>query len=105
MADICVSSQKKFLSINCPVELNSNAIDEFLIIFLLASKAKGTSTFKNLGELNKESPRLKIGSKLLNKMSIKTETTNSSIKIHGNPNLKINKKIFINNYYKDHKFV
>ena len=104
VADICVSSQKKFVSINCPVELNSNAIDEFLIIFLLASKAKGTSTFKNLGELNKkESPRLKIGSKLLNKMSIKTETTNSSIKIHGNPNLKINKKIFINNYYKDHR--
>ena len=104
VADICVSSQKKFVSINCPVELNSNAIDEFLIIFLLASKAKGTSTFKNLGELNKkESPRLKIGSKILNKMSIKTETTNSSIKIHGNPNLKINKKIFINNYYKDHR--
>ena len=33
LADICVSSQKKFKPINCPTELNSNAIDEFLIIF------------------------------------------------------------------------
>ena len=104
LADICVNSQKNFKPINCPVELNSNAIDEFLIIFLLASKAKGTSTFKNLAELNKkESPRLKIGSKILNKMNIKTVYTNSSIKIHGNPNLKINKKISISNYYQDHR--
>jgi 3-phosphoshikimate 1-carboxyvinyltransferase len=36
----------------------------FLLIFLVAAKAKGISFFKNLSELNqKESPRLKWGSK------------------------------------------
>ena len=36
-------------------------------------------------------------------MGIKTITTESSIKIFGNPNLKINKKIIIKNYLKDHR--
>mgnify|MGYP001466921332 CR=1 FL=1 len=104
LADICVKSQNNFKPINCPVELNSNAIDEFLIIFLLATKASGISIFKKLEELNKkESPRLKWGSKILNKMGIKNVTTNNSIKIFGNPNLKINKKIIIENYLKDHR--
>jgi 3-phosphoshikimate 1-carboxyvinyltransferase len=77
-------------------KLNSGAIDEFLIIFLVAAKANGVSYFKDIGELNqKESPRLKWGAKILNKMGIKTITTDSSIKIFGNPNLKINKKIII----------
>jgi 3-phosphoshikimate 1-carboxyvinyltransferase len=30
-------------------------------------------------------------------------TTKDSIKIYGNPNLKINKKIIIKNYLKDHR--
>ena len=46
LADICVNSQKNFKPINCPVKLNSNAIDEFLIIFLLASKAKALLLLK-----------------------------------------------------------
>ena len=55
--------KKIFKRINCPTKLNSSAIDEFLIIFLVAAKANGISTFKNLSELNKkESPRLKIAS-------------------------------------------
>ena len=84
--------------------MNSGAIDEFLIIFLVAAKAHGISYFKDIGELNqKESPRLKWGAKILNKMGIKTITTNSSIKIFGDPNLKINKKIVIKNYLKDHR--
>ena len=104
IADICVVSQKKFKAINCPVELNSNAIDEFLIIFLLASKASGTSYFKKLGELNKkESPRLKLASMILKKMGVKNETSKDSIKIFGNPDLILNKKILINNFYKDHR--
>ena len=42
-------------------KLNSSAIDEFLIIFLICAKAKGVSYFRNLKELrNKESDRLKI---------------------------------------------
>ena len=104
VADLHVESAKKIKSINCPPNLNSSAIDEFLIIFLLAAKAKGNSYFKDLSELNqKESPRLKWGSKILNFMGIKTITTKNSIKIFGNPNLKINKEIIIENYSKDHR--
>jgi len=104
VADISVSSTKKLKAINCPPKLNSGSIDEFLIIFLVAAKANGVSYFKDIGELNqKESPRLKWGAKILNKMGIKTIVTDSSIKIFGNPNLKISKKIVIKDYLKDHR--
>ena len=70
----------------------------------MAAKAKGISSFKNLAELDqKESPRLKWGAKILNKMGIKTILSKDSIKIFGNPNLKINKKIIIKNFLKDHR--
>ena len=104
IADIVVNSTKQLKAINCSSKLNSQAIDEFLIIFLVAAKSHGVSYFKDIGELNqKESPRLKWGSKILNKMGIKTITTDSSIKIFGNPNLKIRKNIVINEYLKDHR--
>ncbi len=104
IADICVESQSSFKPINCPVKLNSNAIDEFLVIFLLASKASGISVFKKLEELNKkESPRLKLASKILTKMGVKVKLGIGSIKIYGNPNLDIKKKIIINKYRKDHR--
>ena len=104
IADIFVKSPKNLISINCPAKLNSRSIDEFLLIFLVAAKAKGVSYFKNLSELNqKESPRLKWGSKILSLMGIKNVTTNSSIKIFGNPNIKIEKKIVIKDYLKDHR--
>ena len=104
IADIFIKSSKKLKAINCPTRLNSGAIDEFLIIFLVAAKAHGVSYFKNISELNeKESPRLKWGTKILNKMGIKTITTDSSIKIFGNPNIEINKKIVIKNFLKDHR--
>ncbi len=104
IADIQIKSSNKLKSINCPTKLNSGAIDEFLIIFLVAAKAKGVSTFKNLGELNqKESPRLKWGTYILDQIGIKTIATNDSIKIYGNPNLEIKKKIVIKNFLKDHR--
>ena len=104
IADILVKSPKKLKSINCPSKLNSNAIDEFLIIFLIAARAKGISYFKNLDELNKkESPRLKWASKILRMMGIKVITTKNSIRIFGNPKLEINKKIVIQKYLKDHR--
>ena len=104
IADILVKSPKKVKPIKCPTKYNSGAIDEFLIIFLIAAKANGISFFKNLGELNKkESPRLKWGAKILKMMGIKTILTNNSIKIFGNPRLKINKKIEIKNFLKDHR--
>ena len=103
-ADIQVETAKKLKSIICPTKLNSVAIDEFLLIFLVAAKAKGVSYFKNLDELNqKESPRLKWGAKILNKMGIKTVLTYNSLKIFGNPDLKLNKKIVIKDYLKDHR--
>ena len=59
IANLIVESKKTFKAINCPTRLNSSAIDEFLLIFLVAAKARGMSYFKNLSELNqKESPRL-----------------------------------------------
>ena len=104
LADIKIEGGKKLKAINCPTDLNSGAIDEFLVIFLVAAKAKGISYFKDLAELNqKESPRLKWGAKILNMMGVKNIVTNSSIKIYGNPNLEIRKKIIIKNYLKDHR--
>ena len=104
IADLIVKSAKKIKSINCPSKLNTSTIDEFLLIFLVAAKAKGVSYFKDLSELNeKESPRLRWGSKILNKMGIKNILTNKTIKIYGNPNLEIKKKIIIKNFLKDHR--
>ncbi len=104
IADIFVRSPKKIKSINCPSKLNSGAIDEFLVIFLIAAKAEGISFFKNLDELNKkESPRLKWGSKILKMMGVRIITTKNSIKIFGNPQLEIDKKIVIEKYLKDHR--
>ena len=104
IANVAVKSQKNIKSINCPSKFNSSAIDEFLIIFLIAARAKGVSHFRNLDELNKkESPRLKWGSKILKMMGVKVITTKNSIKIFGNPKLKLNKKIIINKYLKDHR--
>ncbi|MDB9739226.1 3-phosphoshikimate 1-carboxyvinyltransferase [Candidatus Pelagibacter sp.] len=104
ISNILIQSSKKLKAINCPVELNSSAIDEFLVIFLIAAKAKGISFFKDLSELNqKESPRLIWGSKILNMMGIKTDLTKNSIKIYGQPNLEIKKPITIKGYLKDHR--
>ncbi len=106
ISDISVKSVKKLNSINCPTKLNSSAIDEFLIIFLIAAKAKGTSYFKNLEELNqKESKRLDWGSKILNMIGVKTKLTKDSIKIYGNPNLNLYKNYEIKNYLKDHRIM
>ena len=104
IADIIIKSSKNLRSIKCPTKFNSSAIDEFLLIFLVAAKAKGTSYFRNLSELNqKESPRLKWGSRILNKIGIKNVVTNDSIKIYGNPNLEIKQKIIIKDFLKDHR--
>ena len=104
ISDILVKSSNNLRAINCPSTLNSSAIDEFLIIFLVAARSKGVSYFKDLSELNqKESPRLDWGAKVLNMMGIKTELTKTSIKIYGQPKLKIQKKIIIKNYLKDHR--
>ena len=104
IADIFVKSVKNLKAIKCPTKYNSSAIDEFLIIFIAAAKAEGVSYFKNLSELNqKESPRLKIASKILNMIGVKTKSTSHSIKIFGNPNLNLKKNYKIKNFLKDHR--
>ena len=104
VADIFVRSANNLRSFKCPKSLNSSAIDEFLIIFLIAAKAKGISTFEDLGELNKkESPRLDIGVKFLRDIGVKVVRKKDNFKIYGNPNLNLNGKFSMKNFRKDHR--
>ena len=43
IADLIIKSSQKINPINCPSKFNSAAIDEFLLIFLVAAKANGVS--------------------------------------------------------------
>ncbi len=102
--DIYIESSNNLKSINCDPKYNSEAIDEFLLIFLIAAKANGISKFRNLGELNKkESPRLDLSIKFLKMIGIKVYRNQDNIKIFGNPNLKLNNKYHIKNFLKDHR--
>ena len=102
--DIYVKSSSSLKAINCNSELNSRAIDEFPLIFLLCAKAKGISFFKKIGELrHKESDRLKVCSKFLRNIGIKIVEKNESLKIYGNPDLKLEKKYNIKNFMEDHR--
>tara|TARA_A100000164_G_C21910433_1_gene775356 strand:+ start:580 stop:1905 length:1326 start_codon:yes stop_codon:yes gene_type:complete len=104
IANIEVKSKKNLKALNCPSKLNSSAIDEFLIIFLVAAKAKGVSKFKNLGEMNKkESKRLDIGVEFLKLIGIKVDRYKDDIKIYGNPNLILSKNYEMKNFLKDHR--
>ena len=103
-ADIFVKSSNNIKPINCSSSLNSAAIDEFLLIFIYAAKAKGISKFRNLSELNKkESPRLDIAVKILKMIGIKVKRIKDDINIYGNPDLKLNGNFHIKNYQKDHR--
>lgn len=104
-ADIFIISKNKLRSINLNSKLNSSAIDEFLLIFLVAAKCRGISTFTDLGELNKkESKRLDWGYKILKKIGVKVKKIKKNgLKIWGNPELEISKKITIREFLKDHR--
>ena len=103
--DILVKSTQNLNAINLDSSLNSSAIDEFLLIFLVASKCKGVSSFINLSELNKkESKRLDWGIKILRMMNVKVvKTKNHGIKIWGKKNFEIKKNYIIKDYLKDHR--
>ena len=104
IGDIKIKSTKNFKSINCPSNLNSAAIDEFLLIFLIAAKSEGISSFKNLEELNKkESPRLDLSIKFLRMIGIKVIRKKNDIKIYGNPELELRGNYRIKNFLKDHR--
>ncbi len=93
VADIFVRSSKNLIGINCPKSLNTKSIDEFLIIFLLCSKSIGISNFIGISELRqKESDRLKMAARFLKSIGINVDEKFDSLKIYGNPNLKIKKK-------------
>ena len=65
ISDIFIKSPRNIKSIKCPSNLNSGAIDEFLVIFLIAAKAKGCF-FKGLEELDKKrKPKIEMGIKNL----------------------------------------
>ena len=104
IADIYINANEKLKSVNCPSRLNSSAIDEFLIIFLAAAKARGVSRFKDLGEMNKkESKRLDLAIKFLRLIGSKVERIKNDIKIYGNPNLTLNGNFEMKNFLKDHR--
>ncbi len=104
ISDLIIKSKKNLKSINCPKNLNSSAIDEFLILFLVAAKAKGISTFNDLGELNKkESPRLNIAISFLKKIGIRVLRKKNNIKIYGNPKLYLKGNFTMKNFRKDHR--
>ncbi len=89
--------------INCPKELVPSAIDEFPLLFVVASILKGITKFSGINELrHKESDRIKSMEIGLKGIGIKTKSTRDSIKIYGNKNAQINKtlKIFPK---KDHR--
>ena len=98
VSDIVIKSSKNLKSINCPTKMNSRAIDELIIIFLVCAKAKGISYFKNIQELrHKESDRLKLSANFLKMIGIKVEETPDTLKIYGNPNLELNKNYIVKN--------
>ena len=105
IADIFVKANKNLRAIKLNPKFNSTAIDEFLLIFLVAGTCKGTSIFTNLSELNKkESKRLDWGIKILRMFNISVKKIkNDGVKIQGKPNLKLNKSYIIKNFMKDHR--
>ncbi|MDC2973903.1 3-phosphoshikimate 1-carboxyvinyltransferase [Candidatus Pelagibacter sp.] len=104
IGDIFVKSETNLKAIKCPKSLNSYAIDEFLIIFLVAAKAKGISSFSNLGELNKkESPRLEVALKFLKMIGVNFLRSGDDIKIYGRPDLNLNGNYTMKNFRKDHR--
>ena len=104
IANIHVKSKKVLKAINCPSNLNSSAIDEFLIIFLVAAKAKGISKFQDLGEMNKkESKRLDLAVKFLKMIGVNVKRIKNDLNIYGNPNLELSKNYEMKNFLKDHR--
>jgi len=105
ISDIYIKPNRNLKSIKLDSKMNSSAIDEFLLIFLVASISKGISIFNNLDELNKkESKRLDWGIKILKMIGVRVKKIqNNGVKIWGNPNLELKKSYIIKNYLKDHR--
>ena len=95
IGDIFVKSSS-LKPINCPKKFVTSAIDEFPLLFVIASILKGVSKFSGISELrHKESDRIKNMEAGLNRIGIKTKSTRDSLIIFGNPNLEIKKTLVI----------
>ncbi len=104
IGDIYAENSPNLKSFICPKFLNSNLIDDFVVLFLIAGKSKGVSYFSGLKELRqKESDRLVVSAQILNQIGIKTKTTKDSIKIWGNPNLSCLSKTYKISCHYDHR--
>jgi 3-phosphoshikimate 1-carboxyvinyltransferase len=102
IGDILIKSSS-LKSIVCTKKLTTSAIDEFPLLFAMASIIRGKSEFYGINELrHKESDRIKSMQIGLKKIGIKTKSTIDSLIIFGNPNIKFNNvlKIFPQN---DHR--
>ena len=84
---VSTSSLKR---ITIPANLSPYLIDEYPILSIAASRAKGTTYMKGLDELRyKESDRIKSIVGMLKSFGIKTETEKNNIKIYGSPSKEI----------------
>ena len=87
--------------------LTSNVIENFKHGFFKRTGGVSINEFSSLNcKYSSFDTISKINSNraiVSNLMGIKNVSTSNSIKIFGNPNLKINKKIIIKNYLKDHR--
>ena len=104
VASILIESSTNLKGINCPKNLNTKTIDEFLIIFLVCARADGISTFRGIQELRqKESDRLKFAANFLKMIGVKVIEKYDSIKIYGNKSLKLSGKYVVEDFLKDHR--
>ena len=95
VADLFIQSSY-LKGIRVPVKWITKSIDDLVIVWIACGLAKGISYFHGISELKfKESNRIKAGTKTLNNLGIKTHSTNNSIKIYGNPNIKPKEQIKI----------
>lgn len=77
--------------------------DSSITLAVLAAIAKGKTTLNNIGNLAiKETDRLAALKKELNRLGIEVKKTKNSLKITGNPDLKIPKPVKIKTY-NDHR--
>ena len=96
-----LSSSLKGISI--PAKLSPFLIDEYPILSIAASRAKGVSYWKGLNELrHKESDRIKSIVGMLKSFGIKTKTEKDNIKIYGSPSKEINCSKTVK-VYSDHR--
>ncbi|MFL2901115.1 MAG: 3-phosphoshikimate 1-carboxyvinyltransferase [Candidatus Pelagibacterales bacterium] len=94
-------SMLKSIKINS--SLSAFLIDEYPILSIAASQAKGTTIMTGLSELRyKESDRIKSIVKNLSKLGFNVKSKNDNIVIKGSKNLKIEKQKKINTY-DDHR--